>query len=106
MHRRSFLLAATVSLTLPARAQSWPARPIKLVVPFPPGSSPDIIARVIAEPLGPALGASIVIDNRPGAGGNLGTGVVAKAEAGRLHAPVHDPGSARDSALTVEELEL
>ena len=80
MHRRSFLLAATVSLTLPARAQSWPARPIKLVVPFPPGSSPDIIARVIAEPLGPALGASIVIDNRPGAGGNLGTGVVAKAE--------------------------
>jgi tripartite-type tricarboxylate transporter receptor subunit TctC len=80
MLRRSFLLGATASLALPAHAQAWPARPIKLVVPFPAGSSPDLIARVVAEPLGPALGTSIVIDNKPGAGGNLGTGVVAKAE--------------------------
>ncbi len=80
MDRRSFVLAATSCLALPASAQAWPSRPIRLVVPFPPGSSPDLIARVVAEPLGPALGTSIVIDNRPGAGGNLGTGVVAKAE--------------------------
>ena len=80
MDRRSFVLATTASLTLPVSSQAWPSRPIKLVVPFPAGSSPDLIARVVAEPLGPALGTSIVIDNRPGAGGNLGTGVVAKAD--------------------------
>ena len=65
---------------LPSFAQAWPARPIKLLVPFPAGSSPDIIGRLIAEPLGQVLGQTIVVDNRPGAGGNLGTGVVAKAE--------------------------
>ena len=63
-----------------AWAQAWPSRPIRLVVPFPPGSSPDLIARLIAEPLGVALGQSVVVDNKPGAGGNLGTGLVAKAE--------------------------
>ncbi|NKI95125.1 tripartite tricarboxylate transporter substrate binding protein [Rhizobacter sp. SG703] len=73
-------MAAALSGALPARAQAWPARPIRLVVPFPPGSSPDIIARLIAEPLAQALGQPIVVDNKPGAGGNLGTGLVAKAE--------------------------
>jgi tripartite-type tricarboxylate transporter receptor subunit TctC len=83
MQRRHVLntLAATAaSFALPAVAQAWPARPIKLVVPFPAGSSPDIIARIVAEPLGSALGQSIVVDNRPGAGGNVGTGAVAHAE--------------------------
>lgn len=83
MHRRHVLttLAATAaSLALPASAQSWPARPIKLIVPFPAGSSPDIIARVIGEPLGAALGQTVVIDNRAGAGGNIGTGAAARAE--------------------------
>jgi len=73
-------MAAALSGALPARAQAWPARPIRLVVPFPLGSSPDIIARLIAEPLAQALGQPIVVDNKPGAGGNLGTGLVAKAE--------------------------
>ena len=83
MHRRHVLtmLAATAaSLALPASAQAWPARPIKLIVPFPAGSSPDIIARVIGEPLGAALGQTVVIDNRAGAGGNIGTGAAARAE--------------------------
>jgi tripartite-type tricarboxylate transporter receptor subunit TctC len=74
------LAAGAASLSLPSFAQAWPARPIKLVVPFPPGSSPDIIARLVADPLAAALGQPVVVDNRPGAGGNLGTGVVAKAE--------------------------
>ncbi|QPF72663.1 tripartite tricarboxylate transporter substrate binding protein [Roseateles sp. DAIF2] len=80
MQRRSLLQASLLALPLPALAQAWPARPIKLVVPFPGGSSPDIIARAVAEPLGQALGQSIVILNQPGAGGNIGTGAVAKAE--------------------------
>ena len=83
LQRRDVLVAgvaAALSGALPARAQAWPARPIRLVVPFPPGSSPDIIARLVAEPLAQALGQAIVVDNKPGAGGNLGTGLVAKAE--------------------------
>jgi tripartite-type tricarboxylate transporter receptor subunit TctC len=87
MQRRQLLqttLAAATGLTTallsaPASAQAWPSRPIKLVVPFPPGSSPDLIARLVAEPLGHALGQTVIVDNKPGAGGNVGTGVVAKA---------------------------
>lgn len=83
MDRRQVLqgLAAGLGVSaVAAWAQAWPVRPIKLVVPFPGGSSPDIIARAIAEPLAQALGQSLVIDNRPGAGGNIGTAAVAKAE--------------------------
>ena len=77
--------AGALALSLPtfalrAFAQSWPSRPIKLVVPFPAGSSPDFVARLIGYPLGRALGQVVVIDNRPGASGNLGTGLVAHAE--------------------------
>jgi len=83
MQRRRFLqtsIAGVATLTAPAFAQAWPNRPIKLVVPFPPGSSPDFIARLIAEPLAHALGQAVVVDNRPGAGGSIGTGAVARTE--------------------------
>jgi len=83
MQRRRVLqavAAGAATLSLPSFSQAWPARPIKLVVPFPAGSSPDIMARLVADPLAARLGQPIVIDNRPGAGGNLGTAVVAKAE--------------------------
>jgi tripartite-type tricarboxylate transporter receptor subunit TctC len=83
MQRRAFLhttVAAAAALSAPAFAQTWPSRPIKLVVPFPPGSSPDIIARLVAEPLGHALGQPVIVDNKAGAGGNIGTAAVAKSE--------------------------
>ena len=84
--RRNLLVSALASLLLgaavaPAHAQSeWPTRPIRMIVPFPAGSSPDTLARMIAQPLGKALGQTIVVDNKPGAGGNIGTATVAHAQ--------------------------
>lgn len=72
--------AAATPRPAPSSTVAWPSRPIKLVVPFPPGSSPDLVARMLADPLAQRLGQPVVIDNRPGAGGNVGTGAVAKAE--------------------------
>jgi tripartite-type tricarboxylate transporter receptor subunit TctC len=66
---------------MPAVAQTWPNKPIKFVVPFPPAGGNDILARVVAEKLSPVLGQPIVIDNRPGAGGNIGADFVAKSPA-------------------------
>ena len=62
-----------------ALAQAYPAKPIRLMVPFPPGGSTDIVARIVAHKLGAQLGQSLVIENRGGAGGTLGTAVVAKS---------------------------
>ncbi len=64
---------------LPALAQTWPAKPVRLVVPYPPGGSTDITARVVAENLRPFLGQPVIIDNRPGAAGNIGADAVAKS---------------------------
>ena len=72
-----FLLGILVSV---AQAQEWPARPIRLIVPFAPGGVTDNAARVIAEPLSVRLGQQVVAENRPGAGGNIGTHAVAQAE--------------------------
>src|SRR5512143_2406001 len=62
-----------------AAAQTWPTRPVKLVVPFPPGGPLDTIGRAIAQKLTEAWGQSVVVDNRPGAGGNIGADLVAKS---------------------------
>jgi tripartite-type tricarboxylate transporter receptor subunit TctC len=72
--------ALTAASTL-AAAQAYPAKPIRLMVPFPPGGSTDIVARIVAQKLGAQLGQNLVIENRGGAGGTLGTAVVAKAPA-------------------------
>jgi tripartite-type tricarboxylate transporter receptor subunit TctC len=77
----SLVVAATPVLTTSAWAQAWPARPIKLVVPFPPGGLIDNMARLVAPKLAQELGQAIVIDNKPGAGGNLGAAEVARTTA-------------------------
>lgn len=71
--------AAGTLLSSPAQAADWPTRPIRLVVPYPAGGSSDIIARLISRQLGEALGQPIVVDNRPGANGNIGAAMVAQA---------------------------
>jgi len=71
----AFMLAAN------AAAQPYPAKPVRLMVPFPPGGSTDIVARIVAQKLSSQLGQGVVIENRGGAGGTLGTAVVAKAPA-------------------------
>jgi tripartite-type tricarboxylate transporter receptor subunit TctC len=75
------LIASGAAASWPTltRADNWPAKPIRMIVPFPPGSSPDLIARIVTEKLAAALGQPVVVENRPGAGGNIGTGMVAKA---------------------------
>lgn len=81
MQRRILALAAAVIALLPvmANAQTYPERPIKLVVPYAPGGSADIAARLIADEWAKALGSSLFIENRGGAGGNLGVDMVAKS---------------------------
>jgi tripartite-type tricarboxylate transporter receptor subunit TctC len=77
--RRAALGLLLSGAALSSFAQAWPSKPIKLVVPYAAGSSPDVAARIIGEQLGPRLGQSIIVENRPGAGGNNGTGAVAKS---------------------------
>ncbi|KDP87253.1 MULTISPECIES: tripartite tricarboxylate transporter substrate binding protein [Cupriavidus] len=70
--------AAVLPLTASAQA-SWPSKPITYVVPFPPGGTTDTLARLIGQRLGQALGTTVVVENRPGAGGNIGSDFAAKA---------------------------
>jgi tripartite-type tricarboxylate transporter receptor subunit TctC len=76
---RRHLIAASAFAVLPlrARSQGWPTKPLRLVVPFPPAGTADILARALAPELQRKLGQPIVVDNRPGAGGNLGSAEVA-----------------------------
>ncbi|MBO9515450.1 MAG: tripartite tricarboxylate transporter substrate binding protein [Variovorax sp.] len=71
--------AALGGLALPARAQAYPNKPLRLILPFPPGGSADFIARLTAERLRPLLGQPVVVENKPGASGNLATSYVAHA---------------------------
>ena len=83
-----------------AQAPAWPAAgPIKLVVPFTPGSGTDVMARLVAEKLGPALGQQVVVENRPGAGGTVGAAQVAKSAPDGYTLLVHSSGHVVNPAL-------
>ena len=77
--KRFLLVAVGAVFTTLAMAQPYPAKPIKIVAPSTPGDAPDVIARLIADKLSPALGQQVVVENRPGAGGVVGSDYVAKA---------------------------
>ena len=84
--RRTFVQLAASAAALPAvpgisRAQAWPSRPVRIVVGFPAGGATDIMARLMAEWLTERLGQQFIVENKPGASGNIGTETVAKAPA-------------------------
>ena len=73
------LCAASILHSGASMAQAWPSKPIRMMVPFPPGGSTDIVARIVAQKLSERLGQSIIIENRGGGGGTIGTAAVAKS---------------------------
>jgi tripartite-type tricarboxylate transporter receptor subunit TctC len=77
--RRILLAAGTAALATPALAQAWPSRPVRIIVPFPPGGLVDVLARSVSQRLTERLGQPMVVENRAGAGGNIGADVAAKA---------------------------
>ena len=83
MQRKHFLgiaaAAALLALGGPALAQPWPAKPITLIIPFPPGGTLDVVGRMLAQKLGQQLGQTVIVDNRPGGAGTVGAGAVARA---------------------------
>ena len=77
--RKAIVLALGLLAALPAWAQDWPAKPVRFIVPYPPGGGTDVIARILQNRLSEALGQTIAIENRGGAGGAVGTEVAAKS---------------------------
>jgi tripartite-type tricarboxylate transporter receptor subunit TctC len=79
--RQPLALLSLLCCLLPAHAQTavWPTKPVKIVVTFPPGGAPDTLARVLADKWGQATGQTFTVDNKPGAGGNIGSDYVAKS---------------------------
>ena len=77
--RVAFLAAALCVLCGNAAAQGWPSKPIRYVVPFPPAGATDITARIMADKISGPLGQPVVVENRPGVAGNVGTELVARS---------------------------
>jgi len=92
---RHVLLACLCVAASLASAQTYPSRPIKVVVPFPPGGSTDIFARPVAQKLAEALRQQVVVENRGGAGGTIGADVVAGVAGPAYSAPISGSGRRR-----------
>jgi len=93
--RRALLVAPALALPLAAHAQAaWPERPVRVIVPFPGGSTPDIAARAVAQHFQAVFGQPFPVDNRPGGGGNIGTEAIARATDGHtIGVSIGGPGS-------------
>lgn len=76
---KSFCVALCLLAAMPALGQQWPSKPVKFIVPFPPGGSVDPLARLLASKLGDSLGQPFIVENKPGASGSIGTGLAAKS---------------------------
>ncbi len=74
-----FVLATTAAIAITAQAQDWPQRPVRVIVPFAAGASPDILARIVNDKLAARIGQPLIVENKPGAGGNSGTDQASKA---------------------------
>lgn len=99
--RRALLALGLLMLATGAHAQqqaTWPSKPVKIMVGFPAGTSPDLVARTLAEPLSKALGQPVIVENKPGAGGNIAADMVAKATDG------HTIGVMINGNLTIAKL--
>lgn len=99
--RRALLALGLLILATGVHAQAvaaWPSKPVKILVGFPAGTSPDLVARTLAEPLSKALGQAVIVENHPGAGGNIATDLVAKSTDG------HTIGVMINGNLTIAKL--
>lgn len=95
LKRRTALLAgAATALAAPALAQAWPSKPIRILIPFAPGGTSDILARLLQPHLQGALGQSVVVENRPGANGNIAVDMIAKSPPDGYNLVLTDLGSA------------
>ena len=100
--KRLFVFVALALLAGAASAQSYPSKPVRVVIPWPPGGSNDIVGRIVTQKVGENLGQQFIVDNRAGAAGSIGADVVAKAPADGYTLMVHSTTPCRQCASLQE----
>jgi tripartite-type tricarboxylate transporter receptor subunit TctC len=96
---KTLLLSAALVLAATAQAQTWPAKPIRFIVPFTAGSGTDIVARTVGDAMSKSLGQPILVENKPGAGGTIAAAQVAKGEADGYMVLIHSSGHVLNPAI-------